>query len=106
MSKIKTDWHRADIVCAIRKSGTTMRELSIKNGYRPGTLTGALNTAYPVAERIIAAQIGVQPQQIWPSRYDESGKTNRVQGRPKGYTRQLNNRRVAAKRNLQSEATA
>ena len=37
------DWHRADIIAELRKKG----------------------------ERIIASAIGVEPSEIWPSRYGE-----------------------------------
>jgi len=64
------DWHRADIVAAVRKAGWSMRRLSKANGYKsPGTLTHALDRPWPKGERIIADVIGVAPADIWPSRY-------------------------------------
>jgi Ner family transcriptional regulator len=102
----KSDWHPADIIAAVRKSGTSLRKLDLQNGYRPGAMKNALHGPYPRAERIIAEQLGLTPQKIWPSRYDSTGKTNRVQGRPKGYSQARNNMRVRPVRNLQSELSA
>jgi Ner family transcriptional regulator len=73
------DWHRADIIAAVRKSGTSIQTLSFKNGYRRTTLYHALVNPYPKCERIIAEHLGLKPQTIWPSRYypDGSRKTKR-----------------------------
>lgn len=71
------DWHPADIVAALRKAGWSLRRLSIEVGLSPFTLKAALNRPYPNGERVIASAIGVQPQAIWPSRYDRNGLPNR-----------------------------
>ena len=63
------DWHRADIVAALRKAGWTLRQLSSHHGYAPGSLGQALKRPWPRAERLIADAIGVAPETIWPSRY-------------------------------------
>lgn len=63
------DWHPSQITCALRMKGTNLRKLSISCGYKPGTLGNALRFMYPKAERIIADAIGVNPEEIWPSRY-------------------------------------
>lgn len=68
---VGTDWHRADIVAALKKSGWSLRSLAIHNKYKPNTLQNALRYPWPKAERIIAAAIGVRPEQIWPSRYSD-----------------------------------
>jgi Ner family transcriptional regulator len=64
-----SDWHPADIVAALRKSGTSMAELGRENGLANTTLRNALDKSYPRAERIIAEAIGMTPADIWPSRY-------------------------------------
>lgn len=74
------DWHRADIIAAVRKSGTSIQALSFKNGYRRTTLGMALVHPYPKCERIIAAHLGITPQKIWPSRYNEDGTPKRKRG--------------------------
>ena len=63
------DWHRADIVAALRKQGWSLRELSRQNGLSEGTLKSALDRPYLKAEGIIAKAIGITPEDIWPQRY-------------------------------------
>lgn len=63
------DWHRADIVAALKKKKTSLSALSKAHGLHRCTLGNALYRKYPKAERIIAQAIGVHPSQIWASRY-------------------------------------
>jgi len=44
--------------------------------FKPVTLKNVLSRAYPKAERIIADAIGVDPAQIWPSRYAKQKDTH------------------------------
>jgi Ner family transcriptional regulator len=66
-----TDWHRADIIAALRKSGTPLAVLSRSHGYSSTTLQNALNSKWPKGERIIAEALGLEPAEIWPSRYTQ-----------------------------------
>lgn len=77
------DWHPADIVAALKKSGWSLRKLSETNGYNPGSLARSLRHPWPQAERVIAQAIGVHPAVIWPTRYNAQGTSNRIRGRPK-----------------------
>ncbi|TEA26508.1 helix-turn-helix domain-containing protein [Candidatus Schmidhempelia bombi] len=70
----KKDWHRADIIAAIKKKGTTLSEVSRTTGYAPSTLSNAFSHSWPKAEKIIADTIGVHPSEIWPSRYNKKSK--------------------------------
>ena len=84
----KKDWHRADIIAAVRKKETTLQAMSIKLGYSRSTLRNALNHPAPKYERIIAEFLGTTPQKIWPSRYHldgspKSGRGERGLGRYK-----------------------
>lgn len=64
------DWHRADIVAALHKRGWSLRGLSKHHGYKtPTALNNALDRKWPKGQLIIAQAIGVAPQIIWPSRY-------------------------------------
>jgi len=64
------DWHQADVVCALRKAGWSLRRLSLHHGYASAnTLSIALHKPWPKAQRLIAEAIGVPPEEIWPSRY-------------------------------------
>lgn len=64
-----TDWHPADIIAGIRKKGTSLAALSRKSGLASSTLANALTRHWPKGERLIAEELGVAPDQIWPSRY-------------------------------------
>ncbi|SIO94826.1 MULTISPECIES: helix-turn-helix domain-containing protein [Vibrio] len=68
---IKKDWHRADIVAALRKKGLSLTSLSIDAGLAPGTLKNVMRVKYPKAEEIVATALGVEPSVIWPSRYQK-----------------------------------
>lgn len=67
------DWHPADIVAAIRKRGMSLRKLSVARGLGPGTLQAAIYAPYIRGQAIIAEFLGVEPQEIWPSRYHPDG---------------------------------
>lgn len=67
------DWHRADIIAAVRKTGTSIQRLSRNLGLARTAVGNALTVPSPKYERIIAEQIGVTTQDIWPSRYHPDG---------------------------------
>lgn len=66
---MKKDWHKADIVAAIQKKGTSLAALSRNAGLSPSTLANALERPWPKGEFIIATAINIHPAEIWPSRY-------------------------------------
>lgn len=63
------DWHRADIIAALKKQGWSIRALAAQANVHPTTLYGALVKPYPKSERVIADALGMKPEQIWPQRY-------------------------------------
>jgi Ner family transcriptional regulator len=63
------DWHAEDVKAAVRKSGTTISQLSRDNGLAESTLRNVFRSHWPKGERIIAAALGMEPQNIWPTRY-------------------------------------
>ena len=69
------DWHRAEIVCELRKRGWSLRRLGVANGLSVHSLKAALDKPWPNGERIIADAIGVAPEDIWPSRYIDIERT-------------------------------
>ena len=70
--KTAQDWHRADIVAALHKVGWSMRQLAFHHGYKDGTtLKNALDRPWIKGERIIAEAIGIPPEEIWASRYQQ-----------------------------------
>lgn len=68
------DWHREEVKAAIRKRGSTLKALSMNNGYGEDACRRATKHPWPAVERIIASFLGVEPQSIWPSRYDADGR--------------------------------
>lgn len=67
----KKDWSRKRIVYELHERNITLHSLSVKAGLAPSTLKNALRTSYPKGEKIIAEAIGVDPKEIWVSRYAE-----------------------------------
>ncbi|WP_317179956.1 helix-turn-helix domain-containing protein [Lelliottia amnigena] len=68
-----TDWHKADVIAALRKKGTSLAALSREVGLGSSTLANALERPWPKGELIIAEAIGVGAEIIWPSRYYKNG---------------------------------
>ncbi|EOW5646826.1 DNA-binding transcriptional regulator SfsB [Escherichia coli O84:H14] len=65
------DWHKADIIAAVHKKGTSLAALSRGVGLGSSTLANALTRSWPKGEKIISTAIGVGPWIIWPSRYHD-----------------------------------
>ena len=70
---VSIDWPSHYIVYRLRERGQSLRRLARLNGYSPTGGALAIVRSWPNMERIIAAAIGVTPQEIWPSRYDADG---------------------------------
>lgn len=65
------DWHRADIVAALKRKGWSVASLSREMGLANSTLYTALIRPYPKGEQIIANALGMKPEEIWAKRYAE-----------------------------------
>ena len=63
------DWHPADVLAALKKRGRTLSGLSTAHGYHVTAAGKALKHPWPAMEALIAAAIGVTPEEIWPTRY-------------------------------------
>jgi Ner family transcriptional regulator len=63
------DWHPADVQAALKKRGFSLAGSSAANGYHATAAGKALRHPWPALEKLIAAAIGISPQEIWPSRY-------------------------------------
>jgi Ner family transcriptional regulator len=72
------DWHPEDIKAAIRKTGITLSALSESAGYEGSAARKALLEPWAAVEALIASHLGLQPQQIWPSRYALDGSPRRI----------------------------
>ncbi|MCQ4108050.1 helix-turn-helix transcriptional regulator [Aeromonas sp. JL9] len=64
-----SDWHRADVVAALKKVGMSVSQLSRDAGLSASTLQNTFRAPWPKGERIIADALGLSPEDIWPSRY-------------------------------------
>ena len=65
--------HSADIVAAVKKCGTSLRQLGLRNGFAASTLRSALHKPHPRAQQLIAQTIGRSVHEIWPQWFDASG---------------------------------
>lgn len=72
-----TDWHPADVIAAVRKRGSSLRQLSLAAGLHPRSLNTTLVQSYPKAQATIAGFLGVAPAVIWPTRYNPDGSHKR-----------------------------
>ncbi|WP_072006966.1 MULTISPECIES: helix-turn-helix transcriptional regulator [Mangrovibacter] len=63
------DWHRADVIAALKKKGTSLARVSREAGLGSRTLSNTFARKWPRGEQLIAAALGTSPQMIWPSRY-------------------------------------
>lgn len=68
-----SDWHPADVLAALKKRGKSLAGISIAHGYHPTAAGKALRRPWPAMERAIAAELGLVPEEIWPSRYPLKG---------------------------------
>lgn len=63
------DWKRFRIKHELDKKGYSISSLSIALGFKSNSVSVALTKPWAKVERIIADIIGVEPSEIWPSRY-------------------------------------
>lgn len=77
------DWHWEDVMAALRKSGWSLRQLTIEMGYPEGSsaLGSVKRHPWPRGELILATALKKKPHEIWPSRYHADGTPNRRRGR-------------------------
>lgn len=67
-------WHHQDILAAVRKTGTSLRQLSVSAGFAASTLQASLYKRHPAAHTVIAKAVGVHRSVIWPRWYDEADR--------------------------------
>lgn len=53
----------------LRMRGTSMSDLARRLGVTRQAVRNALTAPYPKMERIIARELGLDPETIWPERY-------------------------------------
>jgi Ner family transcriptional regulator len=67
------DWQPPEIAAELEKRGYSLARLSIEHGCDPHAVVRTLQRPWPMMERVIATKLGVAPQTIWPSRYNDRG---------------------------------
>jgi len=72
----KEDWHPADVLAALKKRGKTLAGLSRAHGYHATAAGKALKRPWPALEALIAAELGLEPEDIWPTRYGRAKKSH------------------------------
>jgi Ner family transcriptional regulator len=92
------DWHAEDIKAAVRKTGISLLKLAERHGYSSSAISMVLIRKSADLQSLIAEHLGIPPQSIWPSRYDELGQP--IDGRRQRTIR----RQLAAQRQKQEAA--
>jgi Ner family transcriptional regulator len=70
----ESGWHRADIVAAIHKRGTSLRALARQHGKADSTLRAALQKPRGPSNLIIADFLGRTLHELWPQWFDRHGR--------------------------------
>ena len=86
-------WHPADIIAAVRKSGTSLQRLSLQHGFNSHSMNKAVRQCFPACHAIIAQVVGVPRQTIWPQFYFSDGRRRSPREQKREVARQA--RRVA-----------
>jgi Ner family transcriptional regulator len=71
------DWHPEDVKAALRKRGIVLTHLAVEHDLHPNTVSTVLRRPAARVQAIIAGCLGVDPQTIWPSRYNADGSPRR-----------------------------
>lgn len=68
------NWHRADVIAAVRKGGTTLAGLARASGLSRQSFSWALIKPHPRANHAIAKHLGRHVSTIWPEWFDATGQ--------------------------------
>jgi len=69
------DWSPSKVREALWERGTSLEKIALKHKYK--RIENVLYRNWVAVEVVVAAALGCQPQEIWPSRY----KTSRLRGK-------------------------
>ncbi|MCJ9428579.1 helix-turn-helix domain-containing protein [Kordiimonas marina] len=81
MTNHQSDMPEHEIMYELRCRGLTYAAIDVKYGFPDHTSANAASRPDPKAEVAIAAELGKQPKDIWPSRYGQDGRRLRPQPR-------------------------
>lgn len=76
---VSEDWHPADVVAALKKKGSSLAAIGRKHHLARQGLSVLWHRHWPKLQAIVAKEIGLEPWEIWPTRYATDGtpKTGR-----------------------------
>jgi len=95
---------RAWILYQLQIQGDSYVSLGGRRNIKPYCFYRCLAHPYPRIEAVLADEMGVPPQELFPERYDQDGLPNRKMGRPrKKACYQPNKANNAEPRNMQRE---
>jgi Ner family transcriptional regulator len=75
-------WDRFAIKAAVHRRGRSLEALSLENGLPRSSCSVALLRRHPAGERAIAKCLGVEPAELWPSRYPSSSRASQGCSKP------------------------
>lgn len=89
------NWHRADVVAAVRKRGSSLAAIAKDHGLSRQTLYWALTKPHRRANNAIAAFLDLSLHQLWPQWFDRAGEC-KTETRTQARRRRLQPQRKAA----------
>lgn len=67
-------WTSLDIKIALMRKGTNLTKIAVEAGLSSGACRTALVKSFPSAEKVIAEELGVPVQEVFPDRYCQQVK--------------------------------
>ncbi len=86
-------WHRADIMAAVRKRGSSFAKIACSVGLKRQTMCWAMIKPHPRANAAIAEFLGVPLRELWPQWFDEDGKVISTAPLPRPAVKPMTSRR-------------
>lgn len=74
----RADWSPAKLKFELEERGLSYRYLSLRAGYAKDSLKAVARTPNTRYEKVIADALGVEPEDIWPSRYELRNRKRQV----------------------------
>ena len=80
---MRKDLSPLEVKQLILDTGITLSQLGIQSGFSHAAVSIVLKKRQPFVQAAVAKHLGMRPQDIWPSRYDENGSPVRIDPRGK-----------------------
>jgi Ner family transcriptional regulator len=72
----KRDWPNYKITYELKRVGSSMATIAAELGLHPRSIYSVQRQPWVSVEAAIALKLGCHPSEIWPSRYNKSGRPN------------------------------